>query len=87
MQVTPTHTNSSVLSQHKTWKELNTRFKNFKQGVAKALLMGNADPQVHQFRSCRDLFWYTFDPRTGQTIYADSEAELRLWIEQNYYGR
>jgi len=31
-----------------------------------------------------DRWWYAFDPRTGQCVYADSEAELRLWIENNY---
>jgi hypothetical protein len=43
--------------------------------------------QVSQFVNGSDYWWYAFDPRTGQYVYADSEAELRLWIKDNYQGR
>ncbi|MEX0270608.1 hypothetical protein AB3R30_15810 [Leptolyngbyaceae cyanobacterium UHCC 1019] len=47
-----------------------------------------AELQVSQFvDSARDIWWYAFDPQTGHCVYADSEAELRLWIRDNYQGR
>jgi hypothetical protein len=47
----------------------------------------NRELQVSQFMNGSDLWWYAFDPRTGQCVYADSEAELRLWVKENYQGR
>jgi hypothetical protein len=45
-------------------------------------------PQQLQVQRIRDragqLWWYAYDPQTGNTVYADSETEMRLWIEQNY---
>ncbi len=29
-------------------------------------------------------WWYAWDPRTGNCLYADTENEVRMWIEQNY---
>lgn len=43
--------------------------------------------QVSHLVSGRDEWWYAFNPQTGQYVYADSEAELRLWIKENYQGR
>lgn len=43
--------------------------------------------EVNQYQNGSDQWWYAFDPRTGQWVYADSEAELRLWIKENYQGR
>lgn len=43
--------------------------------------------QVSQFVNGSDQWWYAFDPQTGKFVYADSEAELRLWIKENYQGR
>ncbi|MBF2027460.1 MAG: hypothetical protein IGS48_11930 [Oscillatoriales cyanobacterium C42_A2020_001] len=31
-----------------------------------------------------DRWWCAYNPQTGQSVYADSEAEMRFWIEQNY---
>lgn len=51
-------------------------------------LFGKDGLQVSQFvDSAKDNWWYAFDPQTGNCVYADSEAELRLWIKDNYQGR
>ncbi|MBD0269071.1 MAG: hypothetical protein ICV77_12355 [Cyanobacteria bacterium Co-bin8] len=31
-------------------------------------------------------WWYVFDPRTGKTLYAESENEVVFWIEENRLG-
>jgi hypothetical protein len=51
------------------------------------LFSGNSELQVEQFVNGSDQWWYAFDPRTGDCVYADSEAELRLWIKENYQGK
>ncbi len=52
------------------------------------ILFGKAELQVSQFvDSASDEWWYAFDPQTGGCVYADSEAELRLWIKDNYQGQ
>ncbi len=43
--------------------------------------------QVYHLVNGRDEWWYAIDPQTGQRVYADSAAELRLWIKENYRGR
>jgi hypothetical protein len=46
-----------------------------KQGVNQILWNGST-LQVHEFSCGSDRWWYTFDPSTGECIYADSEIEL-----------
>ena len=31
------------------------------------------------------LWWHAYNPRTGRSVITDSEAEMRLWIEANYW--
>lgn len=31
-----------------------------------------------------DRWWCAYNPQTGQSVYAESEAEMQIWIEQNY---
>lgn len=58
------------------------------QSWLSSILFGKAELQISQFvDSTNDQWWYAFDPQTGQCVYADSEAELRLWIKNNYQGR
>ena len=42
---------------------------------------------VSHFVNGSDEWWYAFNPQTGHCVYADSEAELRLWIKENYQGK
>ncbi len=34
-----------------------------------------------------NLWWCAYNPQTGESVYADTETEMRLWIQQNYQGR
>ncbi len=45
-------------------------------------LLGNAKPKIHHFSNGSDRWWYLIDPQTGRHIYAESEAELQLWIKE-----
>lgn len=67
-------------------RSLLARFKALTQKVVNAFAR-KTELQVYQYEQGNDAWWYAFDPSTGDCVYADSEAELRLWIEQNYRGR
>jgi hypothetical protein len=56
--------------------------QNWKRRLS-AALFEPTDAQMHPFANGSDRFWYSRHPITGRWIYADSEAELRLWLEQN----
>jgi hypothetical protein len=47
------------------------------------VLFGNAKPKIHHFSNGGDRWWYIIDPQTGRHIYAESEAELQLWIKEH----
>ncbi|MBW4522379.1 MAG: hypothetical protein KME16_22220 [Scytolyngbya sp. HA4215-MV1] len=64
-------------------RSLTTWFKTLREKITEALF-GSYQLQVCQFINGSDIWWYAFDPRTGECVYADSEAELRVWIEQHY---
>jgi hypothetical protein len=51
------------------------------------VFLGRASLQVCEVVDGSDRWWVASDPKTGQVVYADSEAEMRLWIEENYQGR
>jgi hypothetical protein len=34
-----------------------------------------------------EIWWYAFDPQTGKTLYAESEAEVVQWIEDHHFPR
>lgn len=61
-------------------------FHTLRERISKALF-GTPELQACQFVNGSDHWWYAIDPQTGECVYADSEAELRVWIEQNYRGR
>jgi hypothetical protein len=63
-------------------RSFTTWLTTLKQQITEALF-GSYQLQVCQFMNGSDLWWYAFDPRTGDCVYADSEAELHLWIEQH----
>lgn len=57
-----------------------------KQGVSQ-MLWNSSTLQVHEFSCGSDRWWYTFDPSTGECIYADSEIELRILAQKNCRAR
>lgn len=54
----------------------------------KAMLLSPTELQVwHRCDRDGNVWWYAYDPVTRQSVHHLSEAEMRLWIEQNYYYR
>ena len=71
---------------HRISKSLSAWFSSIRQSIANAIA-AESNLEVRQFGNGSDRWWYAFDPRTGDCVYADSEAELRVWIKENYQGR
>ncbi len=47
-----------------------------------------SDLKVSEFTDSNgQRWWYGYDPITGRAIYAESDNELRSWIETYYAGR
>lgn len=44
------------------------------------------EPQIWQgYDRHGNCWWYGYDPMTGRSICRDSEAEMRIWIEERYH--
>ena len=78
-QVAPIAASSVARSGRNWWQTITQSINNW--------LFGGSTLQVTEIVDGSDRWWLASDPRTGQLVYADSEAELRLWIEENYQGR
>lgn len=78
-QVAPKDT-ADAFQAHGNWWSTMTQF-------VMNWLFGGSELQVSEIVDGRDRWWVASNPQTGQLVYADSEAELRLWIEENYQGR
>ncbi|MBD0335642.1 MAG: hypothetical protein ICV62_09145 [Cyanobacteria bacterium Co-bin13] len=53
----------------------------------KTALANQSQLQVEQVQDeVGQPWWYVFDPRTGKTLYAESENEVVFWIEENRLG-
>jgi hypothetical protein len=39
---------------------------------------------IYEWHNGTDHSWFTFDPTTGQGVWGESEAELRLWLKEQW---
>jgi len=56
------------------WQRLGHSFTNNFLPKAELQIQQLSDPAGNQW-------WYAYDPKTGKSVYADSDTEMRLWIE------
>jgi uncharacterized protein YerC len=68
------------------WRFAESCWKAIKQGVSQ-ILRNSSTLQAHEFSCGSDRWWYTFNPSTGECIYADSEIELSIWVQKNCQER
>jgi hypothetical protein len=62
--------------------------KRLTNGIRHGLRQLNHTPdlQIQQQRDrAGDLYWLAYNPKTGKTFTSASEADMRAWIEQQYY--
>ncbi len=57
----------------------------FWEQVVTAIAKGQ-EPQVWRSTDRNgNTWWYAHDPTTGRSVCRDSEAEMRIWLEERYY--
>lgn len=65
----------------KLFSIFNKVWQNFVTGI-----IGSNEVRVWQRRDrAGETEWNAYDPATGRSVFAASEAEMRNWIEQSYY--
>lgn len=70
---------------HKTLKALVSQFQKFWRPTVKSF--SSSELEVRQVVSGNSIWWYAYNPLTGNSVYADSEVELMIWIKENYQGK
>ncbi|MBC7972550.1 MAG: hypothetical protein H7Z11_20890 [Verrucomicrobia bacterium] len=68
-----------VSARGKLWSLLN-RPLGFGQQLSQV------EPEIRQtLDQTGQTWWNVYDPRTGQTVFLESEAEVRVWLEARLY--
>jgi len=64
--------------------------RNWLQRTWQRIVSALTDPTLQIWQAVDEtgnLWWCAYDPQSGKSVYADTETEMRLWIQQNYQGR
>lgn len=69
-----------------TWLRFWSKFPKVWQTLVRLLTM-SSELQVWQTHRGGDTAWHAYDPMTGRSACFGSEAEMRMWIEMQYYSR
>ncbi|CAN1211739.1 hypothetical protein TUMEXPCC7403_16160 [Tumidithrix helvetica PCC 7403] len=69
---------------------LRSPFSQWQSGLTKVwdglmqIFAPKSELQIKQISDrSGNIWWYAFNPQTGQSVYCDTEDEMRLWIETN----
>jgi len=69
------------VNQSQAFYFLNRLWQHLVTALTKA-----QEPQIWQsYDRQGNLWWYGYDPMTGRSICRDSEAEMRIWLEERYH--
>jgi hypothetical protein len=69
------------------WLLLKSKLPEMWQSLV-TLLTTSSELQVWQTRLANgDYSWHAYDPMTNRSACFGSEAEMRVWIEMQYYTR
>lgn len=64
---------------------LFSRLNRIWQHLVESLILGQ-ELKIWQSTDCfGNTHWYAYDPVTNSSVTRDSEAEMRVWVEQRYY--
>jgi hypothetical protein len=84
MQPIPIRSTISVVPQRGHTKSLTALINRLQQSVSR-VIFNDSKVQIYKYSNGSDTWWYAFDPQTGRSIYADSEIELRVLIENKFH--
>lgn len=60
-------------------------FKRIAQRLIQGLIGSNEIRIWQTYDRCGNNWWHAYDPVTGRYACKESEAEMRIWIEQRFY--
>lgn len=66
---------------------LGNGLKRFWEGVLQRIERSSQLSVQQVWDEAGNAWWHAYDPRTGKTLYADSESEVIHWIEENHLGQ
>jgi len=64
---------------------LFSRLNSIWQHLVKSLIQGQELKIWQSTDRFGNTHWYAYDPMTSSSVTRDSEAEMRVWVEQRYY--
>lgn len=70
------------LLQPERMRSLRSWMHQLKQGIGN-LLPRKHHIQIREFLNGYDHWWYACDFQTGRCFYADSKAELEVWLKEH----
>jgi hypothetical protein len=63
---------------NKSWALLN-------QPILQRGFSTSSEPEIRQIDQGGHIWWYAYDPMTGQKAYLESESEVQIWLEERLY--
>lgn len=74
-------TEQNSVKNSKTFSFFNSLLQHLATALTKI-----QEPQIWQsYDRHGNLWWYGYDPMTGNSICRDSETEMRIWLEERYH--
>lgn len=68
-------------------RKLSSGFNQFWQHLVTSLAQGQ-EPRIWQHTDrAGKIWWHGYDPHTERSICVDSEAEMRIWLEERYSSK
>jgi len=64
---------------------LFSRLNSIWQHLVESLIQGQELKIWQSTDRFGNTHWYAYDPMTSSSVTRDSEAEMRVWVEQRYY--
>ncbi|HEY9728441.1 MAG TPA: hypothetical protein V6D50_18490 [Chroococcales cyanobacterium] len=68
-------------------RNLSSVLNQFWQHLVKSIVQGQ-EPRIWQHTDrTGKIWWHGYDPHTERSICVDSEAEMRIWLEERYSSK
>jgi len=83
------HSVESPMIHERRLQKINAKIVTFINNICERIVTAIAHANELQVWQTRDRFgntsWHAYDPATGSSTCLNSEAEMRMWIEERYY--
>lgn len=73
-----------ISSEESTNKPISGKLRNIWQSLI-TYLAGSSEPYVWKAQTSKGLQWKVFDPIAQRQLTFNSEADVRVWLEERHY--